>query len=165
MPCWPLWPPLSAASTLPSRSRHPRRPLLSSRQRAILRHQVVLALSITIMPNCSSPLSCHCAVHCCPLPLHSRFIAVVLVPSLAVHHRQGVVVPDYFEWCVGVKQLRWVDGVKLPKRGVSPTCVSRFSPEGVGCKEGVEYKAACKDAPGLVLDRNTDRQRALVFSH
>jgi hypothetical protein len=60
---------------------------------------------------------------------------------------------------VGVKQLRWADGVKLPKRGVSPTCVSRFSPEGVGCKE------ARKDMPELVLDRNTDRQRASVPSH
>ncbi len=26
--------------------------------------------------------------------------------------------------CVGVKQLRWADGVKLPERDVSPTCIS-----------------------------------------
>ncbi len=50
--------------------------------------------------------------------------------------------------CVGTKKLRWADGVKLPKRDVSPTCISRF--------------LACKDTPELVLDRNRDRQRALV---
>jgi hypothetical protein len=37
--------------------------------------------------------------------------------------------------CVGTKQLRWADGVKLPKRDVSPTCISRFSPYGVSGKE------------------------------
>ncbi len=36
---------------------------------------------------------------------------------------------------VGTKQLRWADGVKLPKRDVSPTCVSRSSPYGVSGKE------------------------------
>ncbi len=61
--------------------------------------------------------------------------------------------------CVGVKQLRWADRVKLPKRDVSPTCVPRFSLYGVSGKE------ACKNMPELVLDRNTDRQRALVPSH
>ncbi len=36
--------------------------------------------------------------------------------------------------CVGTKQLRWANGVKSPKRDVSPTCVSQFSPYGVsGC--------------------------------
>lgn len=98
MPCWPLWPPLSAASTSPSRSRRPRRPSSSCRQRAVLRRRVVLAPSIAVAPRCPSPLSRHRAVHRRPLPLRSRFIAVALVPSLAVHHRQGAVVPDYFEW-------------------------------------------------------------------
>lgn len=98
MPCWPLWPPLSAASTSPSRSRHPRRPSSSCRQRAVLRRRVVLAPSIAVAPRCPSPLSRHRAVHRRPLPLRSRFIAVALVPSLAVHHRQGAVVQDYFEW-------------------------------------------------------------------
>ncbi len=37
--------------------------------------------------------------------------------------------------CVGTKQLRRADGVKLPKRDVSSTCVSRFSPYGVSGKE------------------------------
>ena len=98
MPCWPLWPPLSAASTSPSRSRHPRRPSSSCRQRAVLRRRVVLAPSIAVAPRCPSPLSRHRAVHRRPLPLRSRFIAVALVPSLAVHHRQGAVVQDYIEW-------------------------------------------------------------------
>ncbi len=60
--------------------------------------------------------------------------------------------------CVGTKQLHLADGVKLPKRDVSPTCISQFSPCGVSGKE------AYKDTPELVLDRNTDRQRALVPS-
>ncbi len=60
--------------------------------------------------------------------------------------------------CVGKKQLRWADGVKLPERDVSLTCISRFSPYGVSGKE------AYKDTPVLVLDRNTNRQRALVPS-
>ena len=51
--------------------------------------------------------------------------------------------------CVGVKQLRWADGVKLPKKGVSPACVSQFSPKGLGCKEGVGCKEACKASLGV----------------
>jgi hypothetical protein len=77
------------------------------------------------------------------------------------HHstKQQVATVTSSRECVGVKQLRWADGVKLPKRDVSPTCVSRFSPYGVSGKE------ACKDTSELVLDRNMDRQRALVPSH
>ncbi len=40
---------------------------------------------------------------------------------------QVATVPSSRE-CVGTKQLRWADGVKLPKRDVSPTCVSQSSP-------------------------------------
>jgi hypothetical protein len=70
--------------------------------------------------------------------------------------------------CVGAKQLRWADGVKVPKRDVSPTCVSRLSLYGsatLGPPVRVNGKEACKDTPELVLDRNTDRQRASVASH
>ena len=37
---------------------------------------------------------------------------------------QVATVPSSRE-CVGTKQLHWAEGVKLPKRDVSPTCVSR----------------------------------------
>ncbi len=69
---------------------------------------------------------------------------------------------------VGTKQLRWADGVKLPKRDVSPTCVSRVSLYGSATLDPpakVNGKEACKDTPELVVDRNTDRQRALMASH
>ena len=56
------------------------------------------APSIAVVPRSPSPLSRHRAVHCHPLPLRSRFITIALVPSLAVHHCQGAVVPDFFKW-------------------------------------------------------------------
>ena len=98
MPRWPLWPPLSATSTSPSRLRRPHRPSSSCRQRTILCHRVVLAMSIAVAPRCPSLLSCHCAAHRRSLPLRSRFITVAFVPSLADHHRRGAVVPDYSKW-------------------------------------------------------------------
>ncbi len=98
MPRWPLWPPLLAASTSPLRSRRPCCLSSPCRQRAVLRRRVVLAPSIAIAPHCPSLLSPHHAAHCHPLPLRSRFIAVALVPSLAIHHRQEAIVPDYSEW-------------------------------------------------------------------
>ncbi len=72
--------------------------IISCRQCPVLRRRVVLAPSIAVAPRCPSPLSRHRTVHRRSLPLRSRFIAFALVPSLAAHHRQGVVVPDYFEW-------------------------------------------------------------------
>ncbi len=67
--------------------------------------------------------------------------------------------------CVGVQSRNSLktgrtdsQEIVRPKRDVSLTCVSRFSPYGVSGKE------ACKDTPELILDRNMDRQRALLPS-
>ena len=83
MPHWPLWPPLSAVSTLPLRLGRPCHPSLYCHQRGVCCRPALLSITVELSLRC--PCRCACAIPCHPSPSRSRH---------AIPCRQGAIAPS-----------------------------------------------------------------------